>query len=42
MAHLATIGLSLLVGGIIYVGLLFLFKEDLVYAQIKGVNNGES
>ncbi|MFA5485585.1 MAG: polysaccharide biosynthesis C-terminal domain-containing protein [Bacilli bacterium] len=37
---LAIIGLSLLIGGIIYLGILFISKEDLVYKQYKERKNG--
>lgn len=37
---LAIIGLSLLIGGIIYLGILFISKEDLVYKQFKERKNG--
>lgn len=38
--RLAIIGLSLLIGGIIYLGILFISKEDLVYKQFKERKNG--
>lgn len=38
--ELAIIGLSILIGAIIYLGLLFMSKEDLVYNQIKEGKNG--
>lgn len=40
MAYLATVGLCIFIGGIIYIVMLLLLKEDLVYAQVKGVKNG--
>ncbi len=37
---LAIVGLSIVVGGIIYLGLLFVSKEQLVYDLVKGGQNG--
>lgn len=37
---LAIIGLSLLVGGVIYLGLLFITREELVYNQFRRDKNG--
>ncbi len=40
IASLATVGLSIVIGGIIYVGLLLISKEQLVYDLVKGGQNG--
>lgn len=38
--YLTTVGLSILAGGAVYLLILYLTREELVYAQIKGSANG--
>lgn len=40
MASLVTVGLSIVIGGIIYIGLLLISKEQLVYDLVKGGQSG--
>lgn len=40
LPFLTTVGLGVLTGGIIYLTLLYLTREDLVYGQVKGAKNG--
>lgn len=40
MPYIGYVGIGILTGGVIYLGLLYLTREDIVYAQVKGAKNG--